>query len=109
MPEIIPDLNDPFRVEWTDVSHHPSVLYAHQADRNPDMRRYRMHYPIRKGRLNMEQHSREALMNDIESLWAHTITTELGVGRSSFEVGLLAPNLTLISMLVAIQHHLDCA
>ncbi|KAJ5032229.1 uncharacterized protein L3040_008838 [Drepanopeziza brunnea f. sp. 'multigermtubi'] len=89
-PEIIPEHNDPIRIEWTDVSKDTkdlSKFYTGMAalripdDSDPS---YKVFWPIQQGYFHENDYmSAEHLFDDFESILEDAIRNELGLGKSS--------------------------
>jgi len=88
--EIIPDHNDPYKVEWTDPNingEKPDHFIGEKAlnlplDTNPD---YRLLYPIRNGQLNSRDYaSIQEVMGDLQIIWTESIKSELEIEESDF-------------------------
>ncbi|RFU33520.1 hypothetical protein B7463_g2794, partial [Scytalidium lignicola] len=90
-PEIIPEHNDPQRVEWTDLSEDEAndvstYFIGLEAQRIPDDSKpsYRVFWPIRHGVFNENDYiSKEALYDDFESIIEMAMKKELGLTSSA--------------------------
>lgn len=97
-PEVIPDHNDPYRVEWTDVEKSPPYIIGSKALRIADTKtsKYRLCWPIRHGNLNTEDYkSRSAVMADIQTIWTDVIEREMGISKADFtkySISLIIPD-----------------
>lgn len=99
--EIISEHNDPFKLEFTDVSQQPDVVigervgvkfrsvaltFSPQALKIADPR-YVIRYPLRHNRLNTADYSSmEMCLTDLEAIWCHLMERELKVERGSWQV-----------------------
>jgi actin-related protein 8 len=101
VPETIKEHNDPYRVEWTEVSaDKPKEYYVGQeALRIPDTSkpRYKLHWPIRHGWLNERDYkSKRRLMEDIQIIIEEGIKNELGLEKKelvNYRAVLVVPDL----------------
>ncbi|KAI9592169.1 hypothetical protein BDF19DRAFT_452556 [Syncephalis fuscata] len=96
-PEKIADHNDPYRVEWTDVSQQPDHLSGLKAVRLPfNTPNYIVRYPIRRGMLNMtDYHSEQEVIGDLSVLWQDSFYEELNIPSSelkNYHVVLIIPD-----------------
>ncbi|KAI9673395.1 MAG: actin-like protein arp8 [Caeruleum heppii] len=87
-PEIIPEHNDPSRVEWTetskDIKQAPEHFTGLAALRIPDesIPRYRLYWPLRYGCYNEGDYPTKTLLyEDIATIIEDAITTDLGLRR----------------------------
>ncbi|KAI9321611.1 hypothetical protein BX666DRAFT_1004520 [Dichotomocladium elegans] len=88
--EIIPDHNDPYKVEWTEVSN--DTISDHfvgdkalnlPTDQHQD---YQLCYPWKYGSFNNQDYnSIEAVLGDLQTIWTEVIHTELEVEEKTFE------------------------
>ena len=85
-PETISEHNDPFRVDWTDVSTNPKeapgFLTGKEALRIPDksVPRYKLFWPLRYGWYNeSEYHEKKDLYDDIATIIEEAIKTQLNL------------------------------
>ncbi|RUS20029.1 hypothetical protein BC937DRAFT_86544 [Endogone sp. FLAS-F59071] len=88
VPENIPDHNDPYKVEWTDVGKNgetgPPFLIGQKALRLPSsaLTRYRLLYPMRHGTLNCQDYdSLLEVLGDLETIWTEAIREELEIEK----------------------------
>ncbi|KAI8335459.1 hypothetical protein BC941DRAFT_453837 [Chlamydoabsidia padenii] len=78
--EIIPDHNDPYRVEWNDLTE--QVYVADNALKVPfdKSNSYQLFYPWRNGTLNdVDYTSLYAVLGDLQTIWTSVIRSELGI------------------------------
>ncbi|KAK9368878.1 hypothetical protein V1509DRAFT_621752 [Lipomyces kononenkoae] len=81
-PEDIPDHNDPYRIEWTDVSTAPNIIVGEKALKIPPLSnpRYRLRWPIKCGYFNETDYkSTRQLIGDLSIILEHAISTELNI------------------------------
>ncbi|XP_053326025.1 actin-related protein 8 [Spea bombifrons] len=69
-------------VKWTNTAHHPEYLVGEEALYVNPADCYNIHYPIRRGQLNL--HSRPggsltAVLTDLETIWSHVIQKVLEI------------------------------
>lgn len=87
--ETIPDHNDPYRVEWTEVNaSSPTYFVGEKALNLPISKypQYRLSYPWKHGTLNCQDYdSVEAVLADLQTIWTDTIRSELKVEDTNFE------------------------
>ena len=79
--EAVHDHNDPYRIEWTDVSQLPNVVVGAAALRiaKPG---YKLSWPFQEGQPNEGQYkSRNELMADIQCIFEHGLSHELEIDR----------------------------
>ncbi|KAI7854151.1 hypothetical protein BDC45DRAFT_569273 [Circinella umbellata] len=130
--ETIPDHNDPYKVEWTEVDkvHKPEYFVGDKALNLPiaDNPEYRLMYPWTYGTFNSQDYdSIEHVLGDLQTIWTEAIQSELGIEETTFEdynVVLVIPDLfnrrytcELITMLlrymkfrgVLVQQESSCA
>ncbi|KAF7727077.1 actin-like protein arp8 [Apophysomyces ossiformis] len=98
--ETIPDHNDPYKVEWTEIQDGPSKPEYVVGDKalnlpiseNSD---YRLFYPWKHGCLNNQDYcSLQAVIGDLQAIWTETIKNELEVeDLSNFNAVLVVPDL----------------
>lgn len=89
--ETIPDHNDPYKVEWTEVPSKGAASYfvGDKAlnlpiDKHPE---YQLFYPWKHGSLNHQDYdSIEAVLGDLQTIWTETIRSELDIEDKTFEV-----------------------
>ncbi|KAF8250940.1 actin-like ATPase domain-containing protein, partial [Wilcoxina mikolae CBS 423.85] len=101
VPETIKEHNDPYRVEWTEVSkENPKEYYVGQeALRIPDTStpRYKLLWPIRYGWLNEKDYtSKRRLLEDIQIIIEEGIKNELGLEKKelgNYRAVLVVPDL----------------
>lgn len=90
-PEVIPEHNDPQRVEWTDISKDQgndvaTYFIGLEAQRIPDDSKpsYQIFWPIQHGVFNEGSYnSKEALYDDFESIVETAMKKELGLTSSA--------------------------
>ncbi|CAO3659418.1 unnamed protein product [Umbelopsis ramanniana] len=89
--EIIPDHNDPYKVEWTDPSangRRPAHFVGEKAlnlplDANPD---YGLFYPMQYGQLNsVDYTSLQEVVGDLQAIWTESIQSELEIEEAEFK------------------------
>ena len=81
VPEAVHDHNDPYRIEWTNVSDSPKVVVGAGALRIAQPG-YKLSWPIRDGQPNEGQYnSRNELMADIQCIFEHGLSRELEIDR----------------------------
>ncbi|KND01663.1 uncharacterized protein SPPG_03461 [Spizellomyces punctatus DAOM BR117] len=96
-PETIPDHNDPYKIEWTELNDLESYIVGPKALRIVSPQNfdedepsdsaivYRAFYPIQHGMLNMSDYtSIWGCLADMETIWSEIIESELGILRSEF-------------------------
>ncbi|KAI8992369.1 hypothetical protein BDB01DRAFT_778238 [Pilobolus umbonatus] len=88
--EMIPDHNDPYKVEWTEVdkTNKPEYFVGEKALNLPISKdsEYRVFYPWKHGTLNNQDYdSINQVLGDIEAIWTETIVNELEVDRTEFK------------------------
>jgi len=103
-PEAIPEHNDPYRIDWTEVKgknyvvgvdvgyliSHGSELIC-QALRIPDNAGFKVRYPILNRTLNRRDwNSSQQLLDDIEIILQEALKTELGIPSRDYPVSRLA-------------------
>lgn len=101
MSETIKEHNDPYRVEWTEVSKDdPKEYYVGQeALRIPDasIPRYKLLWPIRYGWLNERDYaSKRRLLEDIQIIIEEGLKNELGLDKKdlvNYRAVLVVPDL----------------
>ncbi|PBK72447.1 actin-related protein [Armillaria solidipes] len=97
-PEIIPEHNDPFQVEWFDESCSEDVLVGEKALRIADPQRagYSVKWPIYGPNFNTRDYSSlRVLMGDIETILRHTLRDKLNINPRDygmFSVILILPD-----------------
>lgn len=99
-PEAIPEHNDPYRIDWTEVkgknyivgvdvslSYPIEKLADRQALRIPDNSGYTVRYPILNRTLNRRDwSSSQQLLDDIEVILQEALKTELGISPRDYHV-----------------------
>ncbi|KAI8148388.1 hypothetical protein BJV82DRAFT_591965 [Fennellomyces sp. T-0311] len=89
--ETIPDHNDPYKVEWTEIDkteEPPEYVVGDKALNLPiaDNPEYRLMYPWKYGTLNSQDYeSVEAVLGDLQAIWTETIRSELDIEEKTFE------------------------
>ncbi|KAF8523616.1 hypothetical protein JB92DRAFT_3081847 [Gautieria morchelliformis] len=99
--EVIPDHNDPYRVEWIDGASIGDVLVGEKALHLADPHRlgYTVRWPFRGGRFNSFDYAHaglHALANDVEAIWRSVLGEELKIPPETFKgfsVVLIVPDL----------------
>lgn len=108
--EIIPDHNDPFHIEWTQVDANdpssPEYLVGREATQIPSLSRsppqdgsyyYHLLRPIVHGTINTKDYNNiSQWISDIEIIWSEALRGELGVEQrewKSYSVVLVIPDL----------------
>ncbi|KAM3578630.1 Actin-like protein arp8 [Umbelopsis sp. WA50703] len=87
--EIIPDHNDPYKVEWTDADHEgrPEYFIGEKAlnlplNSNPG---YRLLHPMKYGELNTHDYSSiQQVIGDLQVIWTESIRSELDIEDKDF-------------------------
>lgn len=98
IPEIIPDHNDPYKIEWTSTENHEKYFVGLKAlrlksyvkkdtniidDLDPH---YQLYFPIKNGTFNLEDYDNlRVVLGDIERIWSYVIINELSVKRNEFK------------------------
>lgn len=87
-PEVIPEHNDPMRVEWTEIPEDPKLapecIVGEAALRIPDLSkpRYKLYWPLRHGWCNEKDYnSKNLLFLDLALILEDTMKTHLGLTR----------------------------
>ncbi|KAI9028212.1 hypothetical protein CLU79DRAFT_832623 [Phycomyces nitens] len=88
--ELIPDHNDPYKVEWTEINSEekPDHFVGEKALNLPmtENSDYKLFYPWKHGTLNNQDYtSLQAVMSDLQTIWTDTINTELEIEEKQFE------------------------
>ncbi|KAI9270798.1 hypothetical protein BDA99DRAFT_433986 [Phascolomyces articulosus] len=88
--ETIPDHNDPYKVEWTEVSktNKPEYFVGDKALNLPiaDNPEYRLMYPWTYGTFNSQDYdSIEQVLGDLQTIWTEAIRSELDIEETTFE------------------------
>ncbi|KAI7905787.1 uncharacterized protein BX663DRAFT_500910 [Cokeromyces recurvatus] len=86
--ETIPDHNDPYKVEWTDVSTRADFFVGEKALNVPiaDNSEYRINYPWKYGTINNQDYnSINEVLEDLEVIWTESIVNELEIERNDFK------------------------
>uniref|UniRef100_A0A6I8QMP6 Actin-related protein 8 n=1 Tax=Xenopus tropicalis TaxID=8364 RepID=A0A6I8QMP6_XENTR len=68
--------------KWTDTSHHPEYLVGEEALYVNPSDCYNLHYPIRRGQLNLHSGpggSLTAVLADLETIWSHVLQKMLEI------------------------------
>ncbi|KAJ3721126.1 actin-related protein [Lentinula raphanica] len=97
-PEIIAELNDPFRVDWINSSTNEDVLVGDKALRLADAKssNFQVRWPIYGSNFNTRDYSSlQVLLNDIETLLRHTLQERFAIeprDYSNFSVVLIIPD-----------------
>jgi actin-related protein 8 len=89
-PEIIPEHNDPHRVEWTEIPSNPKkapqFFTGEAALRVPDESnpRYKLFWPLQRGWYNEDDYDHKfRLFEDITTIIEEALRTELGIQKRS--------------------------
>ncbi|CAG8507119.1 11868_t:CDS:10 [Ambispora leptoticha] len=87
VPEIIPDHNDPYKVEWTRIDDGHDYYVGDKALRIPTpLTPYKLLYPIQRGDLNTRDYdSIKAVIGDLETIWTEVITEQLKIKKKNFD------------------------
>ncbi|ORX43767.1 actin-like ATPase domain-containing protein [Piromyces finnis] len=98
IPEVIPDHNDPYKIEWTTTENHEKYFVGLKALRlksyvkkDEEIKKdsdsqYRLLFPIKYGSFNLEDYDNlRVVLGDIERIWTYAIVNELNVKRSEFK------------------------
>ncbi|KAK9253562.1 hypothetical protein V1507DRAFT_458275 [Lipomyces tetrasporus] len=83
-PENIPDHNDPYRIEWTDVSAGPNIVVGEKALKIPPLSnpRYKLLWPIKYGYFNETDYTSTLhLIDDQSIILEHAISAELNIPK----------------------------
>ncbi|KAL0093135.1 hypothetical protein F4703DRAFT_1902984 [Phycomyces blakesleeanus] len=88
--ELIPDHNDPYKVEWTEINpaKKPDHFVGEKALNLPiaENSDYKLFYPWKHGTFNNQDYtSLQAVMGDLQTIWTDTINTELEIEGKQFE------------------------
>ncbi|EMD39130.1 hypothetical protein CERSUDRAFT_112814 [Gelatoporia subvermispora B] len=87
VPEIIPEVNDPYRVEWL-TNPNEDVLIGEKALRlaDPQSSGYVVRRPFHGGKFNTRDYSSIALcLSDIETILRLTLQEKLGIDEQSYQ------------------------
>lgn len=88
LPESIPEHNDPYRVEWTDVAEEKKKYYTgHKAVKIPpdSSPKYKLRWPIQHGLFNEEDYSSpQEILGDISLILMDALEEELQITFKSF-------------------------
>ncbi|RKP09719.1 hypothetical protein THASP1DRAFT_11390, partial [Thamnocephalis sphaerospora] len=111
-PEKIPDHNDPYRVEWTDVEAQPDHVALRIPHGTPD---YLVRYPIRNGALNQRDYkSLQEAAGDLATLWTDVFYEELNIEASElkdYHAVLVVPDAfhrpTVLEMVQVLLQHMN--
>ncbi|CAG8610101.1 9022_t:CDS:2 [Ambispora gerdemannii] len=87
VPEIIPDHNDPYKVEWTRIDDGHDYYIGEKALRIPTpLTPFKLLYPIQRGDLNTRDYdSIKAVIGDLETIWTEVIIEQLKVKKKNFD------------------------
>ncbi|CAK9786897.1 actin-like ATPase domain-containing protein [Cutaneotrichosporon oleaginosum] len=84
-PEPIPEHNDPYRVDWTEVDGRPFVVGT-EALRLADSAGFRVRYPIhQRGFNSRDWASPQLLLDDISLIIQESLRTELGIRPKDYK------------------------
>ncbi|KAL6609250.1 actin-like ATPase domain-containing protein [Neocallimastix californiae] len=108
IPEIIPDHNDPYKIEWTSTENKEKYFVGLKALRLKSYTKkneiildnskphYRLFYPIKYGTFNLEDYDNlRVVLADIERIWNYVITNELEIPSNehkNYNVVLVIPD-----------------
>ncbi|KAF8623025.1 hypothetical protein AX15_006537 [Amanita polypyramis BW_CC] len=87
-PEIIPEHNDPYRVDWLDASCNEDVLIGEKALRlaEPEKSNYLMRWPVYGTNLNTRDYSSlQENLSDIEILLRKTLEENINIRPSEYK------------------------
>ncbi|TPX62901.1 hypothetical protein PhCBS80983_g00058 [Powellomyces hirtus] len=97
IPESIPDHNDPYKIDWTEVTDEMNHIVGLKALRLASLKttqtsaapgreyQFRAFYPIQHGLLNVKDYtSARACMADMQTIWTESIESELEIPRKEF-------------------------
>lgn len=86
-PENIPEHNDPYRIDWTELEGRKFVVGT-EALRLPPSAGYTVRYPILRRRFNSRDwKSRQPLLDDLTTIMVESLRTELDILPKDFKVG----------------------
>ena len=90
-PDIIPELNDPFKIDWTEPAEldHPEGLIGQDALRlaDPEKAGYSLRWPFLRGNFHTHGYSAaEELLGDVQLLWTLALEKELEIPASEHHV-----------------------
>lgn len=90
-PDIIPELNDPFKIDWTEPAEmdHPEGLIGQDALRlaDPEKAGYSLRWPFSRGNFHTHGYSAaEELLGDVQLLWTLALEKELEIPASEHHV-----------------------
>ncbi|ORY96639.1 hypothetical protein BCR43DRAFT_524696 [Syncephalastrum racemosum] len=88
--ETIPDHNDPYKVEWTEIAkgESPEYFVGEKALNLPlsQYPKYSLMYPWKNGTLNAHDYkSIQEVLGDLQTIWTETIRNELEIDETTFE------------------------
>eukprot|EP01135_Chromosphaera_perkinsii_P005043 Nk52_evm20s311 gene=Nk52_evmTU20s311 len=96
-PEKILELNDADQIDWTKVDHRPQFLCANEALYVPPDAPYDLHWPIRRGQLNVsDEQPLTSILSDMSTIWEYLIINHLKLPKYKFKnrkVLLIIPDL----------------
>lgn len=87
-PEIIKEHNDPYRVDWTEMTKKSEYFVGHEALRIPDNSnpRYRLFWPIRYGTFNERDYkSKRRVLEDVSTIIEDAIKKELKLEKKDLK------------------------
>ncbi|OLL24237.1 putative actin-related protein 8 [Neolecta irregularis DAH-3] len=107
--EVIPDHNDPNRVEWTDVSNKPSYVIGQKALSLPSNNaEYKLFWPYKHGSFNEQDYkTRRSLLGDIRLILEKSIEDELLIKLrdiSQYSAVLIIPDLYDRTCIIELIH-----
>ncbi|KAI8079084.1 uncharacterized protein B0P05DRAFT_470427 [Gilbertella persicaria] len=106
--ETILDHNDPYKVEWTDLSGQPEYFVGEKALNVPMHQDtpYYTRYPWKNGTLNNQEYeSMQAVLSDLEVIWTESIVQHLDMDKADIKnchAALVIPDMLDHSYLCAI-------
>ncbi|OBZ83100.1 putative actin-related protein 8 [Choanephora cucurbitarum] len=105
--ETVLDHNDPYKVEWTDLSSRTDYFVGEKALNVPMAKDtpYYIRYPWKYGTLNNQDYSSmQAVLNDLEIIWTESIVDLLEIDKAAMKhccAVLVVPDM--------LDHHYVCA
>ena len=87
--ETVLDHNDPYKVEWTDLSSRTDYFVGEKALNVPMAKDtpYYIRYPWKYGTLNNQDYSSmQAVLNDLEIIWTESIVDLLEIDKAAMKV-----------------------
>ncbi|KAI8645916.1 hypothetical protein BD408DRAFT_449924 [Parasitella parasitica] len=86
--ETILDHNDPYKVEWMEVSQDIPYFVGEKALNVPVAKNslYKVRYPWKNGTINNQDYpSVNAVLSDLEAIWTEALVNDLQIERSDFK------------------------